>query len=62
MKTIEIHGKKYVTVNERVKHFREEFKGWTIKYIFLVTSEMLPSIVVLQSTLIKYGNSDKAYE
>ena len=30
MKTIDIHGKKYVTVNERVKYFREHFKGWSL--------------------------------
>jgi len=32
MKTINIKGKNYITVNERLKHFRTEptFKGWQI--------------------------------
>jgi len=30
METITIHGKQYVTVNERVKYFREQFKDWTL--------------------------------
>ncbi len=32
MKTINIKGKDYITVNERLKHFRNEptFKGWQI--------------------------------
>ena len=38
MKTIEIHGKKYVTVNERVKYFRENFPNWVIKTKFLEVS------------------------
>lgn len=28
MKTINIQGKEYVTVNERIKYFREKFKGY----------------------------------
>ena len=28
MKTIQIHGKDYVSVNERIKYFRENFNGW----------------------------------
>lgn len=33
MKTINIKGSEYVTVNERLKYFRssEEFKGWSIQ-------------------------------
>ena len=33
MKTVNIKGKEYVEVNERVKHFRasDEYKGWSIK-------------------------------
>tara|TARA_R110002020_G_scaffold424388_2_gene633594 strand:- start:20289 stop:20900 length:612 start_codon:yes stop_codon:yes gene_type:complete len=30
MKTISIHGKQYVEVNERIKYFRENFKGWSL--------------------------------
>mgnify|MGYP003675404475 FL=1 len=35
MKTINIHGKQYVEVKERIKHFREHFKDWSL------TSELL---------------------
>ena len=30
LKTINIHGKNYVEVNERVKYFRENYKGWSL--------------------------------
>ena len=30
MKTINIHGKKYVEVNERIKYFREHYKEWSL--------------------------------
>lgn len=31
MKTIDIKGKKYIEVNERLKYFRENFKNWTLE-------------------------------
>tara|TARA_Y100000593_G_scaffold39630_1_gene76501 strand:+ start:397 stop:957 length:561 start_codon:yes stop_codon:yes gene_type:complete len=30
MKTINIHGKQYVEVNERIKYFRNNFKDWSL--------------------------------
>ena len=30
LKTINIHGKDYVEVNERIKYFRENYKGWSL--------------------------------
>jgi len=30
MKTVDIKGKQYVTVNERIKYFREHFKGYSL--------------------------------
>lgn len=30
-KTVNIKGKEYVEVNERVKYFRQNFKGWSIE-------------------------------
>ena len=30
LKTINIHGKNYVEVNERIKYFRENYKGWSL--------------------------------
>tara|TARA_R100000963_G_C4613203_1_gene82944 strand:+ start:80 stop:679 length:600 start_codon:yes stop_codon:yes gene_type:complete len=35
MKTINIHGKQYVEVKERIKYFRENYKDWSL------TSELL---------------------
>jgi hypothetical protein len=35
MKTINIHGKQYVEVKERIKYFREHYKDWSL------TSELL---------------------
>ena len=30
MKTVNIKGKEYVEVNERIKHFRTNYKEWSI--------------------------------
>lgn len=30
MKTVNIKGKEYVEVNERIKYFREKFEGWSL--------------------------------
>jgi len=30
MKTVDIKGKKYVEVNERIKHFRANYPGWSL--------------------------------
>jgi|TARA_R100000501_G_C2601524_1_gene98486 hypothetical protein len=30
MKTVDIKGKQYVTVNERIKYFREKFTGYSL--------------------------------
>ena len=30
MQSIDIKGKEYVTVNERIKHFRSKYQGWSI--------------------------------
>lgn len=30
LKTVNIKGKDYVEVNERIKHFREKYQGWSI--------------------------------
>ena len=30
LKTVDIKGKKYVTVNERIKYFREHFTGYSL--------------------------------
>ena len=38
-KTVNIKGKEYVEVNERVKYFREEYKGWAIETEMLSNDE-----------------------
>jgi hypothetical protein len=39
MKTINIHGKQYVEVNERIKYFRENYKGWSLTSEFIELTE-----------------------
>jgi|TARA_R100000482_G_scaffold43344_1_gene15129 hypothetical protein len=39
MKTINIHGKQYVEVNERIKYFRENFKDWALVSDIIELSE-----------------------
>lgn len=39
MKTINIKGKPYVMVNERLKEFRENFKGWSLTTEIITLSD-----------------------
>ena len=39
LKTINIHGKNYVEVNERIKYFRENYKGWSLTTEFVELKE-----------------------
>jgi len=39
MKTIDIKGKQYITVNERLKYFRENFEGYAMDSIVLELNE-----------------------
>ena len=39
MKTIKIHGKQYVEVNERIKYFRENYKNWSLTSEFIELTE-----------------------
>ncbi len=39
MKTINIHGKQYVEVNERIKYFRKNYKNWSLTSEFIELSE-----------------------
>ena len=39
LKTVNIKGKEYVEVNERVKYFREAYAGWTIETEMLSNSD-----------------------
>ena len=38
-KTINIHGKQYVEVHEKIKYFRENFKGWAMTSEFVELTE-----------------------
>lgn len=52
MKTINIHGKKYVEVNERIKYFREHYKNWSLVSEIL---ELTDNRCVIKSSVL---NSD----
>lgn len=57
MKTIDIKGKPYVEVNERLKFFRENYKGWSL------TSEIISinnGVVVIKATISDENNVVKA--
>lgn len=48
LKTINIKGKEYVEVNERIKYFRENYKGWSL------TSEIISlenGVCVIKATI-----------
>lgn len=49
MKTINIHGKQYVEVKERIKHFREHYKDWALTSEVLELSE---NRCVIKSTVL----------
>jgi|TARA_R110001632_G_scaffold155888_1_gene274185 hypothetical protein len=38
-KTINIHGKQYVEVSEKIKYFRKEYKGWSLTSDFVELTE-----------------------
>lgn len=51
METINIKGKKYVTVNERLKAFRtqKEFAGWTLKTI---AHELTGDVAIMEAQIL----------
>ena len=49
MKTINIHGKQYVEVKERIKYFRENFKDWALTSEIL---ELTDTRCVIKSTVL----------
>lgn len=71
MKTVNIKGKEYVEVNERVKHFRasDEYKGWSIKTKLLKFNEgicVVKAIVLNEdgreiATGLAYEREDSTY-
>ena len=53
MKTINIHGKQYVEVNERIKYFRENYKGWSLTSEFI---ELTENRCVIKASVINEEN------
>ena len=57
MKTVDIKGKAYVEVSERVKFFREKYKGWAL------TSELISNedgVCVMKATVLDENGVIKA--
>ena len=63
MKTINIHGKQYVEVNERIKYFRENYKDWSLTSNII---ELTENRCVIQASVLNQDNriiaSGTAYE
>jgi hypothetical protein len=49
MKTIDIHGKPYVEVNERIKYFREAYDHWSLITEFV---ELTENRCVMKATIL----------
>jgi len=49
LKTVKIKGKDYVEVNERIKHFREKYQGWSIntKIVELTDERVVMSAMIV---------------
>ena len=63
MKTVNIKGKNYVEVNERLKYFREHFKGYSLlsEIVELTDEKIVIKARILSPDLIKVANG-LAYE
>ena len=48
MKTVDIKGKAYVEVNERIKYFREHYKGWSLESDLLSLED---GVCVIRATI-----------
>lgn len=57
MKTVNIKGKEYVEVNERVKYFRENFKGWSLESELLSNED---GVCVFKATIKDENGTIKA--
>jgi len=53
MKTINIHGKQYVEVNERIKYFRENYKDWALTSNII---ELTENRCVIQASVLNQDN------
>ena len=63
MKTVNIKGKNYVEVNERLKYFREHFKGYSLlsEIVELTDEKIVIKARILSPDLIEVANG-LAYE
>jgi len=63
MKTVSIKGKNYVEVNERLKYFREHFKGYSLlsEIVELTDEKIVIKARILSPDLIEVANG-LAYE
>ena len=63
MKTVNIKGKNYVEVNERLKYFREHFKGYSLlsEIVELTDERIVIKARILSPDLIEVANG-LAYE
>ncbi len=63
MKSIDIKGKKYVTVNERLLYFRENFKGYTLtSNIYELTEDRVVMEAVITDPNDRIVATGYAYE
>jgi len=65
MKTLNIRGKEYVPVSERIKYFREKYKGWKIHTEIVELSGkavlMKASILDEKNNVISVGHAFEMY-
>ena len=57
LKTVNIKGKEYVEVNERLKHFRSTYKGWCLTSDVVDLTE---DRCVIKATI--FDDTGKAFE
>lgn len=56
MKSINIKGKNYIMVNERIKAFREQYKGWSLTTEIVTLTEdycVLKAVITDENGIIK---------
>ena len=51
MKTVDIKGKAYVTVNERIKYFREHFEGYSLRSEFPLDEIIRGETIIIKAVI-----------
>ena len=66
MKTIEIHGKEYVMVHERIKHFREKYPNYSLTTEILKIEDgfclMKAKVIDENETILATGHASEKQE